>query len=224
MMMKKLYIWGIGLLLFLSCQKNEMMIYNGDNYIQFTKTLKDTSTFSFSFYPELNDYEFPVVVEMSGSACRTETSYRVVVDKENTTAEEGKHFTIPEKLTFKVGAYRDTCLVKLMRREEMKAGNLQIVLRIEENASFRQGEENKLIAVLRVNDKLSQPKWWEDGSVVSWYYLGPYSDEKYDLFIRATKQYDLTGADEGMLRYYSLMFKYWLQEEGRTDIYVPVKG
>lgn len=223
MMMKKLlYIWGIGLLFCLSCQKNEMMIYDGDNYIQFIKTSKDTNTFSFSFYPELNDYEFPVVLEMSGSACKTETSYRVVVDKEETTAEEGKHFVLPEKLTFKVGAYRDTCLVKLMRREEMKKGNLRIVLRIEENASFKQGEENKLVAVLLVNDKLSQPKWWDDK--VSWYYLGTYSDEKYELFIQATKQYDLTGADEGMLRYYSLMFKYWLQDEGRTDISVPVKG
>jgi hypothetical protein len=53
-------------------------------------------------------------------------------------------------------------------------------------------------------------------------YLGVYSDLKYEYFIRETGVVDLTNAPASELRYYALMFKYWLEQEKKKNNGLPV--
>jgi hypothetical protein len=68
---------------------------------------------------------------------------------------------------------------------------------------------------------------------VTSYYLGAYSDKKYTLFLEVVGV-DLTGANDNLLRHYSLLFKKYLNdqkakgtpvlEEDGTEMVVAVLG
>lgn len=72
------------------------------------------------------------------------------------------------------------------------------------------------MAIIWFHNIIAKPKWW-NSNVVN-YYLGKYSDEKYQLFLDKIKV-DLTNATDSELRNYSLLFKKYLTDEkaaGRT--------
>lgn len=204
--------WKIVILsCFISCQEASFSTYETKNYVQFVSSLEDSTVVSFTFYPEQNEILWPLPVEISGIPVEQKLSYRIIVDKERTTAIEGTHFDLSADMDIKPWAVRDTCWLKLKRMPEMKTKEFRIVLRIIDSRELLQGQLDYSIAIIRVNDKITQPGWW-DGNIVQ-FYLGEYSDKKFSLFIEVTGKADLSDVSKSELRMYSLQFKYWLQEQ-----------
>ena len=64
--MRKIYLF-LGIMLVLgACSKDDIKTYKGDNYLQFVKVVTDSSVCSFLAYPNDNELEFPVEVEVIG--------------------------------------------------------------------------------------------------------------------------------------------------------------
>ena len=64
--MRKIYLL-LGFILVLgACLKDDIKTYRGDNYLQFVKVVTDSSVCSFLAYPNDNELEFPVEVEVIG--------------------------------------------------------------------------------------------------------------------------------------------------------------
>lgn len=199
------FVWLYG------CQESEFTTYESANYVQFVRSLEDSTTVSFTFYPEQDELLWPLPLEITGVPVDQVLNYKVIVDEEYSTAIEGLHFELLPEMNIKPLAVGDTCWIRLIKTPEMKTKEFRIVLRLVDSEMLLRGQLDYSIAVIRVNDKISRPDWWDDNVV--WYYLGEYSDKKFSLFIDVTGVSDLTGASDAILRKYSLQFKYWLQAQ-----------
>ena len=114
----------------------------------------------------------------------------------------------------------------------MRDDEYRIVLRLIDTKQLLCGQINYTIAIIRLNDKITRPDWWDN--YIVWDYLGAYTDKKFSLFIEVTGKADLTEASDSDKRVYALQFKYWLQaqkkqgntvwEDDGTEMTVPVLG
>jgi hypothetical protein len=233
--MKKIVLMLVSacLLWLTGCQEDKIDLYHGDHYIRIIKNLtSDSTTVAFLLAPGATELDSMLIVETAGLAYPIEKLYKISVDKQLTTAIEGKHFKLPEKTTFKAGQNRDTIPIKFCRTADMKDQSFRLVLRVEENENFKLGQIQYQYKVFLVHDKISQPAWWTTD--VSYSYLGSYSDLKYQYFIDVTGIADLTDATYSELRVYALKLKYWLEEQkqnGHTilevngdEMVVPMNG
>jgi hypothetical protein len=210
-------------------------LYGEKNYIQFVKDLaKDSTTIAFLYAPGATEVDSLLIVKMTGMPYAGEKPYRIAIDTRFTTAVEGKHFNMPERTTFQPGKVRDTLAITFYRTDDMKTQAFRLVLRVEPNETFQLGQAQYQYKVFLVHDKISQPGWW-DGTVTS-YYLGTYSDWKFQKFIDVTGIADLSQASSSELRANALKLKYWLdayklehggepfREENGDEMKVPING
>jgi hypothetical protein len=203
-----------------SCQEAEIQLYSWENYIQFVKNLTtDSTTIAFLMAPGATELDSFLIVKTTGLGYPKETPYKISVDRQFTTAVEGTHFKLPDKTTFKAGAMRDTIPVTFYRTADMKTRSFRLVLRVEENEAFKPGQLQYQYKVFIVHDNISQPAWW-NWDVIG-YYLGAYSDLKYQTFINVTGIADMTGATRSELRIRALELKYWL-EQYKVDHGIPM--
>jgi hypothetical protein len=218
-----------------SCQEAEIPLYSGENYIQIVKNLTvDSATVAFLLAPGLTEVDSFLIVKTTGLGYPTETPYKISIDRQLTTAVEGTHFTLPDKMTFKAEAMRDTLPITFHRTPDMKTNAFRLVLRIEENAAFKLGQVQYLYKVFVVHDKIARPEWWTASVATS--YLGTYSDLKYQTFIDVTGIADMTGAPASEIRVRAIQLKYWLaryklehagdpmREVDGNEMTVPVNG
>lgn len=211
--MKKIYIIVIGAIYLLlgSCSKEEILTYNNntsERFIYFEKSEADSSDISFFTYPGESEINFPIVVNSSGFSNQDE-EYKIVVMDEYTTAVFSD-YEIPDKLIFKAGAIKDTCYIKLKYSSKLDANKVRVVIKLENNENFMEGESTNQVAIIWFHNIISQPDWWT--AAVTSYYLGTYSDLKYSLFSNIVGV-DLTDADESTIRHYALVFKLYLEEQ-----------
>jgi hypothetical protein len=233
--MKKyiLYLLALCAPLLPGCSPQDTPLYGDDNYLQFRKT-QDTVTVAFFLHSaEADSYDFPVQVEMSGLAPAAEREYKIVVDRKNSTAVEGTHFTMPAKTSFKAGETVNTTHVRFMRTDDMKTERYTLVLRVEDNGNYLAGQmENRYIAI-KVHDQIAQPAWWT--AYVSTNYMGAYSDDKFRHFLVANDHPNLDNitGNFGLIREYALRLKRYLEDkalagqtvyeaDGSTKMTVPV--
>ncbi len=211
------YIFVVFLLFLEGCKKSELEQYCGVNYLQFSESISDSTTLSFTFYPNQDEIEWPVGVETSGLALNQDTEYRIAIDTEQSTAIEGTHVRLPEKLMIKSGVVADTFRIAIIRTPEMKTQDIRLVLKVVDNASFKSGQWDYTYRIIRINDRISKPDWWDD--MITDYYLGEYSDKKFSLFIEVTGISDMSkgSMNESEVRTATLQFKYWLQREKEAD-------
>jgi hypothetical protein len=196
------------------CREEKVQVYDGDNYIQFVKhATVDSTIIPFLFSPGKMEVDSPLIVKIVGRGHAAETPYSINIDTELTTAVEGTHFILPGRTAFKAGALRDTLAIKFLRTTDMKMNSFRLVLRLEATDDFVLGEPRCHYYTFVVHDQVSRPVWWEEWGIVESYYLGEYSDRKFEYFIEATGVADLSEATDNEIWLYSLRFKYWLQEQ-----------
>lgn len=193
-----------------ACNRDEILMFKGSNHIQFVKEVKDSTMLSFFAHPGVNEYRLPVEVILTGYAYEEEVAYSVVVNEEFTTAEEGKHFRLPEKMTIGANRFRDTCWITLYRHEELQTEEKRLVIGLKDKDPLKVGQAECSVAVIRMNDKITKPGWWD--IYIQFYYLGSYTATKYRKFIEATGVLD-PGPSDSERRFYALQFKYWLQDK-----------
>src|SRR6185369_13246487 len=88
------YILFITLIVAASCKKDNIMLYEGDTYIQFTKSYTDSSLFSFLSTPDKEEATTSMAVELVGKPENKDKTYKIEVVPELTTAPAA-NYSIP---------------------------------------------------------------------------------------------------------------------------------
>ncbi len=228
--MKKSLLFAMALgLAFSACSKDEVPLYDTENanFIEFVGASEDTTAFSFMFHPEVaagGTYDLAIPVKILGLAKDKDRTYTVTVVDTLTTAEAGKHYTMPETTVFRAGMYEDTLYVKLHSTADLKTNVVSLGIRIENNSEFFAGQPDYRESIWHISDKIAQPEWWN--SNVTNYFLGYYSDKKYELLIQVTGVSDWTELDDSQRRVLAIQLKRYLASEhaaGRT-VYEEAEG
>lgn len=206
------------------CEEQKLKTYDGDNFVQFSKTTSDSTSISFMFYPGKDYIDYPVTLELVGVASNSNLKYKVVADPKYTTATS-QHYSIPEEQVFRAGRYVDTLYVRLNKTADLTQGKVRLVLRIESTPDLKVGKIEQSTSVIWATNSLTKPLWWN--SDIDMYYLGSYSNKKYELFIKVTGIFDISKLDASTKRSHALKLKQYLVENPTLDennqyIEVPV--
>lgn len=181
-----LFIIAVGL--FTACTKQELMTYNSDNSIYFEHSNVgvplDTTMVSFAYSGgSARDSTINIYVLATGGATSQDRLYKLITDKDSSTAKAGIHFVEPAQAqSVKAGKMRDTIRLKLLRTADMRDSNFVIVLRLEPNENFntdmpfKMASGNRKVSYItykvNVNDILRKPGRWLDS------YLGVFTRKK----------------------------------------------
>lgn len=161
-MKNKLLYLMVGLVLLFSCEENEDGYYDNIPRIYFPE---ETDSLSFSFGDKVAEYTrhtIKVPVKMMGLNAVKEMKFKVVLNKELSTAEEGVHFSpIQPEYTLAVDSVNAYVPIELIR-DNLSEDEVtyKIVLDLEANADFELGSKENLRAVVTFNNYLEEPSWW----------------------------------------------------------------
>lgn len=206
-MNNKIHILLFIIIISIACKKEEIELYKSGHYIQFTQEDKDTSIISFFLYPNLNQIKIPLELKLIGIMPIRELSYRIKINKTETTASV-EHYHLPQKMVFKPGQALDTAYILFNNKADLKTEKKKLTLEIIESEDIKPGQTNYIKRVFYISDIISKPNWWNDR--IEFYGLGKYSDDKFRLFIEVTGIGELDKYDEYTQRNYMLQFKYYL--------------
>jgi len=170
------FFWSI-----MSCSEEDIMTYSEKDYIQFTKYLADSSSFSFLGYPNDDQVSFPVVVKLIGMPSDKDREYKISVMKDYTDAPEGTYI-LPDKFVLRAGHTTDTCIIILKKTDELKSRSRRLTIRLEETTDLGLGQTDCLANIINISNMTFKPDWWASYIETKW--LGTYSDKKYELFIQ----------------------------------------
>ena len=111
----------------------------------------------------------------------------------------------------------------------LKTETKVLALQVVEANAVKQGDYLYSRALISVTDRLFKPDWWlvndagteeNPGNSVDWFYLGEYSEKKYQMFLDELKKDDMVfdGKNKQVLRKYSLRLKNTLKQmnEGKN--------
>lgn len=213
------YIWCVfAVFCMAACSKVEVETYQAPRYVQFTRLYSDTMTLSFRFYPGVSEIRVPLEVMLVGALLEEPTGVRLEVDQEHSTAGAGLYGW--HKPSFRANQPKDTVYLILKKAgiPENDKSTYTVIVNIEDGDVLLAGELNYSQLVFRVNNTISKPDWWT--SDVDKYYLGAYSDVKYQTFIDHVYAGDLevvggvlSEAAKGKLRVLAIQFKNFLKEQ-----------
>jgi hypothetical protein len=210
------YLPVMALLTAAACKKDNIKLYSGASYIQFSKSYTDSSLFSFLALPDKDEAQTPMPVELVGRPENKDRTYKIEVVKELTSATEA-NYSVPATFTLKAGHIADTAWITVKKTPDLAVKPVRLVLKIAATDDLGIGQADYAISIIYLSNVIAKPDWWDED--VTDEYLGDYSDKKYKLFIQVTGMSDLDENDGNQLRYYTILFKNYLLREkdaGRT--------
>jgi hypothetical protein len=193
-----------------SCTKEEIPLYDSEDYIYFKMDNESEYIQAFSLCPGKESVEVPVVIELIGNISDKDRKIAYSIVTEETTAAP-ENYDLPETFTFAKGKNIDTIYVKLNNTAALKNEIKTLALKLENSDDLLVGLPTNSVLHLKMHDKLAKPNWWNETIVNE--FLGDYSDKKFQLFIEVTGVADLANKDEDFIRNYVLKFKYYLQQQ-----------
>ena len=135
--------------------------------------------------------------------------YKLEIDPEKTTAPAGSYDLDPNPV-IPAGSFSGETYVRVRKTDIMDEKEVDIAVRIVEGGAYRPGPTSNSLRIIRVSNIISQPDWWNDDFAAA--FLGDYSDEKYEEFIKATGVSDLSDMDNSEISALCRQFVYYLRE------------
>ena len=234
----------------IGCEEQGLLVNNNEvSYLRFNKDMtKDTTTVSFKVYNEGEDAKIPIEVVINGKIQESDLPFTVSADKERTTLPD-ELYELPSDCKIRKGLLLDTIYVILKNAPLLAEETRLLALQVNEGEGLKQGSRTYARALIAVTDRLFKPDWWavndigtEDNPInlAESYYLGPYSEKKYQMFLEELKTDNVVfdGKDKQVLRKYSLKLKNtlkrlnagkenkedWVKDENGLVIEVVVAG
>lgn len=198
------------LMVFISCQKREISVYESGRYVQFTKVNTDTTNFSFFFYGGRNEVTYAIPVKLIGTMPSSNISYRIEVDEKISTAPSSI-YSFDNNQSFRMGIAQDTVYITFKNQSDLLTNTYMLALKIVENNEVKPGQTNYSTRVFKINDIVVQPSWWTGDMITR--HLGVYSEKKFRVFMQATGEGDLSIFTPAEQRIHMLKFKYYLIEQ-----------
>lgn len=220
-----LLIIGLG-----SCSTDEIEYYDAERYLYFTEVSVDSIKESFFFYPGEETIGVDLLVRYAGKPIEEDMTYRLEVDENLTTAQAETDYEVALEQVMPKGQMIDTLHVILRKTAALEMKNLQLALRIVANENFQVGPLDSIQSPRIIfTSQAVRPTWW-DQDVID-YFLGAYSEVKYQLFIQITGISDMSQLTTAEKRIYSIRLKNYLIEQrnagtpvmdGNVEMSVPV--
>lgn len=214
-----------------ACNKSEILSPGDQRYIYISYPENDNQVFNFSFVSTTKEtVKIAVPIKFAGRPLTQDLAYAVKVypGSEETTLKATEEYELPE-LVFHKESFRDTIFVTIHKTARMESGSFNLKFSLESNENFLATQTGFLEAEFRVTAQIAWPSWWNQ-SVVD-FYLGAYSDKKFELFSQNIFTGDYGELSESEKRLYALQFKYWLEkqdpkicEEDGTQMKVAIQG
>lgn len=129
-----------------------------------------------------------------GSVTNTDRKANITVVAAKTTAPSGL-YEVPATVTIPAGQSKGTFYVTLKKNDTLKDMDVQLYIQLAPSADLAVGavEQNHLL--IRWNDKVSKPLYWDDIKE----FFGEYSEEKYrfmlDVLVKKGLSTDLNPAN-----------------------------
>jgi hypothetical protein len=175
----------VALMVLAGCKQDDLLTYKEDPRVYFNRGEGIAYTFSATPTEIIKDTLY-IQVRIMGSAAEKDRPFTIIVD-DSSTAKEGWHFELGEKL-IPAGAYSADLPVYLYRRPGLKDSVVTAYFTIGESADFKPGYMDKYVSVdpynklhfrISIDDQLLRPSNWDS----KWSaYFGTYSRAKH-LFI-----------------------------------------
>ena len=143
-----------------------------------------------------NETNVDVDAQIMGNVSDMDRTVNIIVDKTLTTAPEAL-YSVPSEVTIPSGQTKATFQVTLRNADELKGKTVRLYIKVAANNDFQPGvdEENHLL--LKWNNILTKPLFWDDISQ----YFGAYSETKYRFMLQtlAAEGYsaDVLNPDNG---------------------------
>ena len=218
-MKNKIIVIALSLVTFLiACEKDEIDLYSGENYIYFERESENILEYSFSFHPGVDVDTIPLVVKLIGNIADYDRKIELQIVDTGTTATDSD-YSLPAEIVFRAGSNKDSIPLVLYNSEKLKETKLKLSFAINDAEELLCGPMDNKYAEIIFSDMISRPEWWDEVVVNS--FLGTYSDTKYRLFIEATGIADMTNLSESEMRAYSMILRDFLKkgrEEGKEFI------
>lgn len=203
-----------------ACNKSEILSPTDQRHIYMSYPESDNPIFNFSFVSTNKpSVKIAVPIKFAGRPLTEDLAYALKVvpgtdPKKDSTMLEGSEFELAEPL-FHRGEFNDTIFVTIHRTERMDTMLCYLKINLIDNENFLATHRGMLEAELRVTAQIAQPAWWNQD--VTTYYLGKYSNKKFELFSQEIFMGDYGELDDSAKRYYALKFKYWLEQNETFD-------
>lgn len=220
-MMKKnvFFIWILVLLALMSCQKDEIMYYEGPDALNIYLDQYEADSTRYSFALEDDDLLLDTVwikVRVLGPAKDFDRTIELEATN-GTTAIVGKDFDLPQ-FTLKAGEIDIKYPVLLHRTEKLKDDDEKLIVRIKSNSDFTNGapgtDFSKKLSIeqytIYFNDFLSEPGYWTANYL--YYYLGDFSVAKFRFMISVYGITDFSAWSSGEIMNSALNLRNALEE------------
>lgn len=204
-------------LLFTACEKIGLQENGNDiTYLSFVKDYTQDSAFvSFMLY-EKDEITFPVELKINGRVPTEDLEFRFSVVTDSTTLDAAC-YVLPEKYVYPAGKLTDTVYVQFSNAPELKEQIYRLWLSIDGMGHFEEGPRVNRMLKMIVCDRLNRPEFWkelpeDEVDVIGWYYLGEYSDKKYELLLEVNDFVDFGAASWAERRFMALKLKRYIEQ------------
>lgn len=203
-----------------SCSEAEMQVFESKHGIYFPISEKDkrgidSAYVSFFQNPGKDRIIVPFKIMLIGDLLTEDTEYKLEVIDSLTTALP-EEYALPEKMLFRKGRNADTLYVTVFNKDRLSDTDVRVAFNVVENENFRAGYYNMQKIKIRFDNIIGKPLWWDKS--IELIYLGTFSVEKYQLFIRASGgEITAEGLEAWELRKICLYMKKLIEKEGITE-------
>ena len=208
-MKKLIYLLAVAAFGAGACSEEGLPTYGGDRYVYFVQKSDEIVRFSFKTTPGKDERTIRLAVETVSRTPGETLGYKLEIDPEKTTAPAGSYELDPNPV-IPAGSFSGETYVRVRKTDIMDEKEVDIAVRIVEGGAYRPGPTSNSLRIIRVSNIISRPDWWNDDFAAA--FLGDYSDEKYEEFIKATGVSDLSDKDNSEISALCRQFVYYLRE------------
>lgn len=202
------------LFFFFACTEDEFKRYDSGRYLFFTtEEGRDTTAFSFTHFPLVEDYTVQFEINLIGDPLEMDTEYTLSVVDSLTTAKPGQ-YRIASSI-FRANRVKDTLAITCIKTSDLE-NDVTLVLALEADEHFQPGLFGMRKVKVTFNNVFSKPLWWK--GKVETLYLGTFSKKKFEEFVKCTGVSDLTDVDMSVVRMLSLQFKAYVEDNNIMDV------
>lgn len=183
--MKK-YVLSISVLVlimsfFYNCEKDNL-IFDQKDGIYFVKENANDSIY-YSFIGKLEETQvLQIPIRVMGDASDTDRTYKMEVDLENTTAQEGLHYEkLKDEYIFKAGNFSDNFEIVLSNQDPLLETESRVItLNFLPSKDFDLGYTDKTSIKVYITNQLIKPNYWDN---LLFRYFNVYSKVKHNIAI-----------------------------------------
>lgn len=211
---------AIGMLMFSSCVKDELIMYNNEAHLYIEKIASDVSkdSTSYSFVVQrtetLQDTVY-IKVRIMGKAAKSPREI-ILEPSEKSTAIAGQHYKLLP-YTMPADSFKVKLPVVVMRSPDLTKKEVFLELNVVQSKDFMPGISKQLGYKIKINDFFSKPDNWDQRLAV---FFGVFSEVKFAFIFKTLGMSTFAYPEQvpySQMTYLKIKLKNALAEEEKVN-------